>query len=97
MANIYERLVEAGAPAIVEPRFYRIYEALGEKLMIELRERRPRGGSNLLQSYAVQASDPEEVLQEVVEAAQLLVDRQKSEEIRAEIVGEHSAPAVPFN
>lgn len=71
MANTYEKLVAAGAPAIVEPLFYRLYEELvGGNIVVEVRERRQYKGSDLKARLTVSTNGvPALVAERVAEAA----------------------------
>ncbi|WVX87898.1 hypothetical protein SEA_BERRIE_47 [Arthrobacter phage Berrie] len=70
MVNTYEKLVAAGAPAIVEPLFYRLYQDHTGAIVVEVRERRPYKGSNLKASRKVSTEGlPSELPQRVGDAA----------------------------
>lgn len=71
MANTYEKLIEAGAPAIVEPLFYRIYEEYNSPtIVVEVRERRQYKGSDLKARRKVSLHGlPSEIPARVAEAA----------------------------
>lgn len=101
MANTYERLVEAGAPAIVEPLFYRIREIDGVPLgglQVEVRLRRPRGGSDLVAArYVAPQRTAQAKLQAVVNMCQEAFEAYDADQILDRLVGDHSRPAVPFN
>lgn len=71
MANSYELLTAAGAPAIVEPLFYRINEDYATKnIIVEIRERRPYKGSNLKARVTVRPGLASVMAERVAEAAQ---------------------------
>ena len=58
MATPYERLVEAGAPEIEEPFFYRVkFAPDSDNLVVELRRRNARFGSARLASKLVRTVD----------------------------------------
>jgi hypothetical protein len=93
MANAYEKLVEAGAPAIVEPLFYRIYEDNFEKdLVVEVRERRPYKGSNRLAYRRVDLYGlPSELPRRLAEAATEAVMEVDTKSVVAEFTGDLSS------
>lgn len=89
MANTYEKLVAAGAPEIVEPRFYRIAEDYRNgELIVEVRERLPYKGSKLLASDRVNPLGASNVLEDVVETLGELVDLIDLNEAKAAVTGE---------
>lgn len=87
--DVYSRLVEAGAPEIAEPRFYRIkHNAEGSGLTVQIRERNRRGGSRALARTQVwSGSDP--ALQRVVEALQDLHASLQVMSDEEALVGDH--------
>lgn len=89
MANTYERLVAAGAPAIVEPRFYRIHENYKGGLRVEVRERNPRQGSVCLAHREIEKGRPSDVLADVVQAFQDLVEDLDLKDVVADLRGDH--------
>jgi len=95
MANTYERLVAAGAPAIVEPEFYRIKRDgySDNALLVEVHKRRPYKGSDLLVRKTVYVETDVQVLHEVVEACKQAVGEIRLKEMVETIVGDH--PAEP--
>lgn len=97
MATTYERLVEAGAPAIVEPLFYRVSEYItnGRGIAIELRERKPRGGSRVLGRREIHTRAASELLGCIAEAARELVAEHDYYAATEALIGEHSSEAGP--
>lgn len=92
MANTYEKFVAAGAPAIVEPLFYRVHEDYGSKnIIVEVRERLPYKGSNLKAKRAVYTRRAAELLEEVVDAMKEAVEEVHFKAGVAGILGEHSS------
>ncbi|WGH21405.1 hypothetical protein SEA_EMOTION_56 [Arthrobacter phage Emotion] len=77
MANMYERLVAAGAPEVPEPYFLRIRESeMGyAALEVQLRQRLPYGGSERIASRTVYYEGARDVLEGTVEAIRYLVDK----------------------
>ncbi|WNN93695.1 hypothetical protein SEA_CALLINALLBARBZ_45 [Arthrobacter phage CallinAllBarbz] len=91
MANTYEKLIAAGAPAITEPRLYRIHEDYRNgELIVELRERLPYRGTKLLQTRRVDPREAADVLSKVVAALTEAVEAQALTEAKAALVGEFS-------
>ncbi|QNO12703.1 hypothetical protein SEA_SNEK_43 [Arthrobacter phage Snek] len=90
MANAYEKLVAAGAPAIVEPLFYRISEnPLNNYVILEIREREPYRGSKL--KIRKQIRPGADLAVRVAEAAQDAYDEIQYQDELAALVGEHSS------
>ncbi|UJQ86835.1 hypothetical protein PQE16_gp45 [Arthrobacter phage Reedo] len=89
MANPYEKLTAAGAPAIVEPLFYRIYEnSINGDLIVEIRERRPYKGSTLKSKATVSRYLlAQEGVEAVVEAAEEAYSSLNVKDLVSEIVG----------
>jgi hypothetical protein len=77
MSTTYERLVEAGAPDLAEPYFYRIRETgTGEHIEIQLRRKNPKFGSLELgkRGYVhIASTAPDQVLPQLVGHAKRLV------------------------
>ncbi|UJQ87183.1 hypothetical protein SEA_BAILEYBLU_45 [Arthrobacter phage BaileyBlu] len=89
MATTYEKLIAAGAPAIVEPRLYRIHEDYRNgELIVELRERLPYKGTRLLQTRRVDPRAATDVLSEVVSALAEAVEAQALSEAKTAVIGE---------
>jgi hypothetical protein len=97
MANTYEALVAAGAPEIVEPQFYRIKRDgySDNALLVEVRERRPYKGSDLLIRKTVYVETDDAVLAEVVEACKQAVGEIRLKAMVETIVGDHPAEPEP--
>lgn len=97
MANLYDRLVAAGAPEITAPRFYRVRDEFAPDgpgsggFTVELRETYPDGiGSKKLQSmtvYPPRGSTPQTL---IVNACVRLVELQRQHEAFEEYLGNHS-------
>lgn len=94
MASIYDRLVAAGAPEIIEPHFYRISETLNGAVRVELRKRNTYNGSTVLGSEEIRPHGASEVVSEVVEALTELVDRYLLNEAVHELIGEHAPSTI---
>lgn len=92
MANTYEKFIEAGAPAIVEPLFYRVHEDYTTKnIVVEVRERLPYRGSNLKAKRTVYTRRAAELLEEVVDAMKEAVEEVNFKAGLSGIIGEHSS------
>ncbi|MGO4251269.1 hypothetical protein AB4Y81_03290 [Paenarthrobacter sp. TAF1] len=93
MATTYEALVAAGAPAIVEPEFYRIKRDgySDNALLVEVRKRRSYNGSDLLIRKTVYVETDEAVISEVVAACKQAVGEVRLKEMVETIVGDHPA------
>lgn len=91
MANSYEKFVAAGAPAIVEPRFYRVYENVGGSIVVEVRERLAYRGSTLKAKRTVSSRRAAELLENVVEAMREAVEEADFKAGLADLVGTHSS------
>ncbi|UYL87649.1 hypothetical protein SEA_VRESIDENCE_45 [Arthrobacter phage VResidence] len=92
MSNTYEKLVNAGAPAIVEPLFYRVSEnSVNGSIIVEVRERLPYKGSNLKARRIVSSRRPAELLENVVEAMTEAVEEMEFKTGLASLTGEHSS------
>lgn len=89
MANTYEKLVAAGAPAIVEPLFYRISEnPIDGDLTVEIRERKPYKGSTLKAKQTVSRYLlAQEGVAAVVEAAEEAYSSLTVKELVSDLVG----------
>lgn len=89
MANTYEKLIAAGAPAIVEPLFYRIYEDRFQQcIVVEVRERRQYKGSNLRASRKVSLDGlPSAMAGRVADAATECVMELETADAVAALVG----------
>ncbi|AYN57765.1 hypothetical protein PBI_DRMANHATTAN_45 [Arthrobacter phage DrManhattan] len=88
MANTYEKLVAAGAPAIVEPLFYRVAQAHTGAIIVELRERLPYKGSNLKARRTVSLNGlPSEIPARVADAATECVMEHEAAVAVASLVG----------
>lgn len=89
MANSYELLVAAGAPAIVEPLFYRIYQEYGTgTIVVEVRERRQYKGSDLKARRKVDLCGlPSQIPARVAEAATEAVMEIDTASVVASLVG----------
>lgn len=92
MANTYEKLVNAGAPAIVEPLFYRVHEhSINGNIEVEVRERLPYRGSILKAKRVVSSRRAAELLENVVEAMKEAVEEVHFKSGLADLTGEHSS------
>lgn len=93
MANTYERLVAAGAPAIVEPEFYRIKpDAYNDgALVVEVRKRKPYRGSELLIRKTAYGQTDEDLLFHVVEACKQAVGELRLKDAMSELSGDYSS------
>lgn len=69
MDTILDRIVAAGAPAVTEPRFYRLSETDAGGIRVELRELQPYGGSRLLAADETPPFERYPLLQAVAAAA----------------------------
>lgn len=88
MANSYELLTAAGAPAIVEPLFYRIHEDyVSKNIVVEIRERRPYKGSNLKAKASVRPGLASVMASRVAEAALEAYERMNYEATLASLTG----------
>ncbi|QNJ56543.1 hypothetical protein SEA_NIOBE_43 [Arthrobacter phage Niobe] len=89
MANTYEKLIEAGAPAIVEPLFYRLYQEYGTgTIVVEVRERRQYKGSDLKARRKVELYGlPSEIPARVADAATECVMEIDTASVVASLVG----------
>lgn len=97
MANTYEKLIAAGAPAIVEPLFYRISESpIGDRdLTVEIRERKPYKGSTLkAKSTVSRYLLAREGVAAVVEAAEEAYSAMTVSELVEEVVGVASSEGL---
>jgi len=93
MANTYERLVAAGAPAIVEPEFYRIKPDFYNDgaLVVEVRKRKPYNGSDLLISKTVYAVTDGELIHELVEVCKQAVGEIRLKDAVEDLTGDFSS------
>lgn len=87
-SDAYDRLVAAGAPPLPEGRFYRIRETLEGLLVVEIRERRPRGRSRRVASAEVYQGR-ESLLEAVAAAARHAAERIAYREDVADLEGDH--------
>jgi hypothetical protein len=88
VANTYEKIVAAGAPAIVEPLFYRIFELHDQTLVVEIRERRPYKGSTLKAKATVSRYLlMQEGVEAVVEAAKEAYETMTANDLVESLVG----------
>jgi hypothetical protein len=93
MGTTYDRLVAAGAPALTEPRFYRITSPEDGVLSVQLRERLPRLGSRVLGRRRVSAAalNAEDVLPAVVGALREIVAAQIPDDTIGDLLGDYTA------
>jgi len=91
MSNSYEKFVAAGAPAIVEPLFYRVWESTNGSIVVEVRERLAYRGSTLRAKRTVGNRRASELLENVVEAMTEAVEEHHFKSGLADLVGVHSS------
>jgi hypothetical protein len=96
MATTFDRLVEAGAPQIEEPYFYRISEPEDGMILVQLRKAKARFGSDYVASRTIHLRNllPANVLGEVVTAAREIVVEGRAFEAAVEISGDHPTREV---
>lgn len=89
MADVYTALVEAGAPDLPEPFFYRVRLNADDSLDLQIRMQNPRIGSRLLRRATVIRRDDEQPIDALARVARRLHEEILLFVEEVDLVGDH--------
>lgn len=94
MSDVYTALVEAGAPEMREPCFYRVLLNADDTLDIQIRRRNPRIGSRLIRRATAFRRDDETPVEALARAARRIHDEVLLYDEALDLIGDHAATTI---